>query len=488
MRGTGIGWRSARSTLTNHILPADVIARIAPAPAGAPGAMHATAGSEQPLWPWVGVTWSLAFISFLLYLFAITTYALPIASAMMTVGLVALPFQRVKFRFPAWLAILTAFLAWCGITYFQSNFGEASWQGLVLLFKLWLVSIVAVNVLRTPARLRLFAIVFLGCFALWPVRGALFNYYIYGQKYWGRAIWQFAYGNPNDLGAYCLLQLSLAAAVLVKETNVWIRRAALVGLGLLPVLVFLTQSRGAMIAMLLFGAFAIAGHKRELAAVFGTKFRRRIFGALAVVAVLTVVIAPSSVWHRLSGLTKATSASTLREVDDTRSAEQRYEIWRVATRMIQDNPLMGVGIGAYPYAHQYTVRWETRNWFAGGQRDAHSTYLLVMAETGVPGFALFAAMIVSVLLYAKRVRRRARDVLPAESLQIYYLQAGLLAFLLAGLFGTFAYLHLLYIHLALVWAWAAETQSRIQQGVVAPVTAPAGRRQRGGLAVAAGAQ
>jgi O-antigen ligase len=107
------------------------------------------------------------------------------------------------------------------------------------------------------------------------------------------------------------------------------------------------------------------------------------------------------------------------------------------------------------------VQFNTRNFFAGGRRDAHSTYLLTMAETGYIGFLFFTGIILSTLIYVRRVRRRARYRMPKSALQLYYLQNAMIAFLIAGMFGSFSYLHLLYIYLAVCWAWAKMVSTKL---------------------------
>src|SRR5206468_8596566 len=105
---------------------------------------------------------------------------------------------------------------------------------------------------RTRPQLRFFCVFWLGCFALYPLRGAFFNYFLYQSKLFGRAIWNYIYSNPNDLAALAILQLAMVAALLSLERRGWAKWAGQVGVVLVPLLILMTQSRGAFIALALF--------------------------------------------------------------------------------------------------------------------------------------------------------------------------------------------------------------------------------------------
>jgi O-antigen ligase len=140
-------------------------------------------------------------------------------------------------------------------------------------------------------------------------------------------------------------------------------------------------------------------------------------------------------------------------VDPEGSAEARWNILIIASQIVRDHPGMGVGVGAYTAAHwAYSPRNSNLPWTARGPKDTHNTYMNLLAETGVPGFVLFLGLIGTTLARAEHVRRRVRRTLPAASRQLIYLEAGLLAYLVAGIFGSFAKLPFLYVHLVLLLA------------------------------------
>lgn len=408
------------------------------------------------------VNWTLIYAGFLGYIFAIVTYRLPIGSTAIVIALIGLLAQRERLRFPVPVALFGLFVLWGWLGYAMTDYPAAVYEDLVDIGKVWLIMLVAVNALRTPAQIRFFMIFFLVSFAAYPARGAIFNFVIYRSTTFGRAIWNHIYANPNDLAALTLFPLALAAGLLASERG-WIRKGALASVVVLPTVVLMTQSRGGVIALVVFGLFSLRGQKRK---------GRALAGVLAV-AVIAALFAPSGLWERMAGLQYATSAETMTEVDSEGSAESRYAIWGVANSIIADQPLTGVGFGAYPFAHAQYATGADIPPGARGPRDTHNTYLNVLAEVGIPGLLLFLAVIATAVWKAETVRRVSDRVNPALGLQIWYLEAALAAYLVAAVFGSFAKLSFLYLHVAVLVALTL---------FAAQLAAEAGARGRGGAA------
>ncbi|MDQ6887070.1 MAG: O-antigen ligase family protein [Gemmatimonadota bacterium] len=408
--------------------------------------VHHTLGRGRPraTSPFRGVRWTIAYVSLLLYTFVIISYRLPIGDVVMAAALIGILVQRDNLVLPRFLVWMLLFVAWCAIGYSRTAYPNLVSPELLQLTKVWLVALAAANTVRSRAQLRFFLVVFLACYALFPIRGAIFNYLIYRQTAGGRMVWNFVFDNPNDLAAITLLPLSMAASLVVSENRGWVRIASLIGTATLTVIIVLSQSRGAFIALVLFGALALLGQRR----------RARVLLTIGALGAVVALAAPSSVWERMRGLARITDVTQLDEVDPEGSARQRFEIWRVAVTIVAENPLTGVGWGAYALAHNRTAYRPNFAITAHGKRDTHSTLLNVAAETGYPGVLLFLAFLTALGVHVERTRRRARTVMPLQAQQLYYLELGFLAFLVAGFFGSFAKMAFLYLHAALLWATA----------------------------------
>lgn len=397
------------------------------------------------------IRWTLIYVAFLVYIFVIITYRLPLGDAAVGAGLIGLFFQREPLRFSSLLLWLAAFIVWGAIGAIQSEYPDVAWEQITNFGKLWLIVLIATNALRSRSQILFFMVFSLFFYALYPARGAIFNYVFYNSTVFGRAIWNHIYANPNDLAALTLLQLSIAAAVFAVPTGKWVRWGALVSLVVLPILILMTQSRGAFMAFALFVLLSLKNQRKKM----------RSLAFLLVAGAIIVAVAPSGVWERVGGLTQATNAEEVRATDS--SAEQRYLIWQVAEEMIQDHPLFGVGLGAYAYAHDIYSQQDAAFTLARGRRDTHSTYLNVIAETGYPGFLIFLGILGSVVLRVEQTRRKLKREAPQQALQLWYLEIGLLAYLTAGIFGSFAKLSFLYLHLTLMWT-LAETYRNVPSG------------------------
>ncbi|HET9799812.1 MAG TPA: O-antigen ligase family protein [Gemmatimonadaceae bacterium] len=447
--GAGLG----RAGLWPEHIPRPTAAPAPPA-AGAAGAAPSDQlpPEESPFrWPWHGVEWNLTYVGFLGYIFAITTYRLPIGDVSIAVALFGLVLQKEPLRLPGVVKGLTLFLVWAAIGYVTSSYRALVFDQLNVLVKLLLIAVVAANALRTRAQLRFFVVFWLGCFALYPVRGSLFNYYLYRSTLFGRAIWNYTFANPNDLGAYCILQLSMALGVNALEKKGPVRFASRLGMAVLPMVLLLTKSRGAFLGFAMFLMFVLSGHRR----------RGQAIALTVVLSALLLAIAPRGVLSRVFDLQKIEETGDVGAADEEGSAAQRYEIWKVAGTIIREHPIAGVGLGAYPAAHsRYALRPQFLR-IAHGRRDTHSTYFNVAAETGLVGLAIFLASYASTLLAVERVRRRARAVRPRTAQILFMMQVGTIGFLTSALFGSMAHVSFLLLHVVVTWCFAELVKSEL---------------------------
>jgi O-antigen ligase len=403
--------------------------------------------------------WSVAFVGVLAYVYAAVTYGLPIVGPSIVIALLGLAFERTRIVVPVFLFIFALFVAWAGAGYSTSYESSTTFDQTIVLAKVLLITFVIVNVTRSSWRVRTFMIFFLGCFAAYPTRGTLVNYFLAGYTMFGRALWNFIYGNSNDLAALTFFPLSLTVALALTEKKGWVRNAALMGVCVLPLMILLTQSRGALIALVVSGLLFFMTHAR------GKRVKSLLI--LAAASIVIVPLVPRSAWQRFSNMSALTSTETIVQADLEGSAEARYNIWRVARVIIYENAVSGIGLGSYPRAHATYAPRVGVPVAALGFRDTHSTYLNVAAETGIPGLLLFLTMIVTVAVSCERVRWRAKGTKWAE--QLLALELGLLAFLVAGVFGSFSKLSFLYIQLAVMWAVADTANRELTAAAGAPV-------------------
>ncbi len=98
-----------------------------------------------------------------------------------------------------------------------------------------------------------------------------------------------------------------------------------------------------------------------------------------------------------------------RESEDLdQSASSRANYWKAGVNMALHQPVAGVGFGNYPieferYAPEIVYEW--------GERTAHSTWVLILAEGGLVGAGLFIAIFYSALKQAWHYRRLRPELL-----------------------------------------------------------------------------
>jgi len=225
--------------------------------------------------------------------------------------------------------------------------------------------------------------------AVYGLREKLLTYYVLNNKPWSIFSTFF---NPNPLGGFLAMALSLAAGTALAAARWW--RRALWGAAALLLLAAIipTHSRGAMLALsaaiLIFVVLAAgmaANRRRNL----------RILAAFGIAAVLAAACALSvapSVRARAAAVFGGQSASNM----------FRLLTWQGAARMALHHPLLGIGPGGFEYAFM-------RHAIAGYTRAAHQTYLQVAAEQGFLGLAAFLWLLGAALFAARRALARGRD-------------------------------------------------------------------------------
>ena len=366
------------------------------------------------------------------------------------VALLGLLLNPVDLKFPAPMRWATAFLLWALVTTFFAISPDTARDAFIEGLKAIVIFFVAVNVLRTPRQLRYYLLLILVAYFIYPARGTLLNY-VSGYRRFGRAIWNGIYGNSNYLAAITLLMLGWALAIaMVKAQNVWVRRAVFAFVPVMLVIVLLTQSRGAFIGLLVGFGPPLLARIRKLP---------HLVAPMLVIVCVVALLVPSAAWHRFEGITKLASTATLAQADPEGSARQRFEILKTGWHIFLTHPLLGVGIGCYGEANmQYAPEL--------GARDAHNTYMSLAAEMGLPGLLLWLGLVGSVLAQARR--RRASLEAGDPAVEVLWIQRAAIAYLVAGIFGTYAHLTIFYLLLGTLWAGGNVLGESAAAGAAAP--------------------
>lgn len=195
-------------------------------------------------------------------------------------------------------------------------------------------------------------------------------------------------GDPNLLASVLIVGMIMAIALALDRDRVPIGRVVCSGVAFVCfVAVVATVSRGGIIAL---GAAAIAtvlfaGKRRGYAVVGALAFAIFAIGYFAVFA---------------------TDAQIAR-LETADGGSGRTDIWKVGWRMVEDNPGHGVGAGNFNVSsiHYLLVEpgaVERSDFIVDTPAVAHNVYLEILAELGVPGLAMFLAVVIASIATAVR--------------------------------------------------------------------------------------
>jgi len=276
------------------------------------------------------------------------------------------------------IILLTAFGVWClrsgkGLdlpqfpviplllvfVWLSLGIGGGWWGGIVpalnLLLPPMLLMVIISGSVRSLGELRVYSLVLIACACTLVYHGHLQVTYGLGwtgqPMIEGRITYTGIFNDPNDMGLLIVLSIALSIYHFKLCTSRLAKLVMLVAIGWLLYGVYLTDSRGTMLATM-----TVLG--LELWSAYG-KAAVITVGALAV----PVLVATT----RLSELDA-----------DEASAEGRIDAWYEGMQMLQQYPLFGVGWQMFSDHHGLT---------------AHNSIVLAMAELGLFGYTFWLALV-----------------------------------------------------------------------------------------------
>lgn len=195
------------------------------------------------------------------------------------------------------------------------------------------------------------------------------------QRYAGAGL------DANDLGLMMALSIPISYCLLIQEKGpmVWLYRLQLLLAG---TTILLTASRGATLACLVAIAIVPLTHARLTA--------RKKLALLLTLATLTagvLVFVPATSWERLSTFPTEIEHGTL---------TGRTVIWKAGWEIFREHPYIGIGANAFRVVVSRVLQDPIRlDDPTSPAPPAHNTFLSVLVEEGVIGFAVFAALLVA---------------------------------------------------------------------------------------------
>jgi putative inorganic carbon (HCO3(-)) transporter len=276
------------------------------------------------------------------------------------------------------ITLLTAFGVWilCGnkgvdlpqfallpillvVIWFSLGVGGGWWGGIVpalnTMLPPMLLLVIVSGAVRSLSELRTYSLVLVACAVTLVYHGHLqvtFGTGWTGQPMIeGRITYSGIFNDPNDMGLLIVLAIALTIYNL-KLTASWLGRLVLLGVVCwLLYGVYLTDSRGTLLATL-----AVLGLELWMA-----------YGKAVVITVAALAIPVLVATTRLAELDA-----------EEASAEGRIDAWYEGVQMLVDYPVFGVGWQMFSDHHGLT---------------AHNSVVLAMAELGLVGYTFWLALV-----------------------------------------------------------------------------------------------
>jgi O-antigen ligase len=277
----------------------------------------------------------------------------------------------------AW-ALVSSLWAEASGTAFGGAFRLA--QGIVLVF-------IVFTAVRTPRDLRLILGVYMAGAAATAIVGLAGGTAKDSVDVEGR--YSGGIGDPNELAAF------VVPALIVAAFSFWVARRGSPARLLLPLagglsalVLFMTESRGGIVSLVVAFVFGI---------VVGGPVRSRVVTLVLVVGALGLAyftfVAPPESLKRVTTFADAGGTG-------------RGDVWPIAISIAHDHPFAGVGWGNFTVVEpRYAlgdIDLTRADLIVDRPHVAHNTYLHVLAETGIIGLAALLAIIGAAIAAAMR--------------------------------------------------------------------------------------
>ena len=338
-----------------------------------------------------------------------TNYFISSVSWLVSAAFLTLIFSKRQFRFTVIDLIVVLFFVYCSFNYLYLSPVDASTKYLNLIYLLLLYGSIRV-VLPVYKGLAAFAFVVVMLCGLWEAFLGLKQAWGFSRSNHSLFPITGTFFNPGPYGGYIAVVMSLAFSYMVhrsfllrptttKRRLPWLilYRLCCTVFALSFVIFFAVMSRAAFVALFVCAAIIVYRKRewRERMVSYMKNNRLRIITATVTIAVAIPLMLVSL--YRTK----------------PESADGRFLIWRISTRIIEENLFFGVGYGAFggEYAKSQAAYFQQHTdsplkAVAGVPEYGFNEYLKLGAETGATGLILFLAMILTAIYRMIKTRNR----------------------------------------------------------------------------------
>ena len=392
------------------------------------------------MWSWIGymnphrLSWGFAADFPFAMIIAITT-------------LTAMLFSRESKKIPITreTIVLLMFVAWMGITTLTALHPDLAQTEYIKVIKIQLMTFVTMMLMIDRRRIDLLVWTIALSLGFYGVKGGIFTitsgggYHVLGPP-------RTFIGGNNEMGLALIMTMPLMRYLHLQAKRIWVKWGLMAAMGLTIVAIFGTQSRGALLGLVVMA----------LIMIWKTRRRFALLSILGVVAVSAFFFMPGS-WHE--------RMSSIQNYQEDASAQGRINAWKFAYNLAKARPLVGGGNQSF-----------TRDLFARyapeplNVHDAHSIYFEVLGEHGFVGLSLFLLLgwfvWRSCSQIAKMTGTRPDGQWMADLARM--VQVSVIGYATSGAFLGLAYFDLYYHLIAIVILLKVQVQKLSEQSITAP--------------------
>jgi O-antigen ligase len=250
------------------------------------------------------------------------------------------------------------------------------------------------------------------------------------------------YYDANDFALVMVATLPFAVYLLKFGRTGFRRVMGLVALGLIVLALVKSGSRGGFLGMIAVMVYILLRYR----AIPSTT---RLFVAVAGV-MLAVLIGSDKYWEQMSTILHPTADYNWTD------PQGRRAVWKRGMGYVAHNPVLGLGVGAYPVA-EGTLSAISQARASVGQgfkwSVAHNSFLETAAELGIPGLILFLGLFVASFAALRKIRPGGMygpGITGRETALSQMLIGSLVGFAVSGIFVSAEYFSYLYFILGIV--------------------------------------
>jgi O-antigen ligase len=256
-----------------------------------------------------------------------------------------------------------------------------------------------------------------------------------GVLYSGRLVYGEMF-DPNDLAFFTLGFIPLNFLFINRESPFWIRFFCTISLISGTFVIFLTGSRGGLLAFIIF-FFLLLLLKYQ---TFGKSFKIIITG----LCISFFIYSPVNI-DRYSTLFQ------IKEDYNVYDETGRIAIWKIGLRKMLENPLTGVGVGSFNEAVGRDR--EERGLASTRWQAAHNMIIQFGTENGIIGFFLFSYLSYNAFRIFLNVKKHSLQISLVKISEMSFL--GFTGLFISGMFLSQAY--------SLYWAFFIALSAVIHQ-------------------------